>query len=177
MHNKPHTLEARKKMSESHKGVPLPHNRKKSMIINGEILYHCPSCNEYKLPSEFYKNKRTFTGIKTQCKKCHCYTTTATRNIDNKRDKNREYERRKRARDIEMGIKRKRVTKRVKNEKTIARSIFHSEFKKGNIIKPENCSDCGRAIKLSGHHPDYSKPLLIEWLCYECHGKRHRKII
>jgi|GEM_PF-3770015 len=35
MHNKPHTLEARKKMSESHKWIPLPHNRKRTATGTG----------------------------------------------------------------------------------------------------------------------------------------------
>lgn len=26
---------------------------------------------------------------------------------------------------------------------------------------------------MQGHHPDYSKPLEVEWLCPRCHGARH----
>lgn len=44
-------------------------------------------------------------------------------------------------------------------------------FKRG-LIKQEPCNKCGDS-RSQMHHPDYDKPLLIEWLCRECHLDLH----
>jgi len=41
------------------------------------------------------------------------------------------------------------------------------------IKKPNKCSKCGRVTKLVGHHPDYNKPLKVQWLCHSCHKLAH----
>jgi len=42
-------------------------------------------------------------------------------------------------------------------------------------IKRQPCSSCGSS-KSEQHHPDYSKPLLIEWLCRQCHAALHLRL-
>lgn len=42
----------------------------------------------------------------------------------------------------------------------------------GRLIK-QPCR-CGE-IKVDGHHPDYSKPLEVVWLCRPCHMDEHAK--
>jgi len=47
----------------------------------------------------------------------------------------------------------------------------------GRIIKPPFCSDCYQAKtarQLHGHHDDYTKPLIVRWLCAPCHSEHHR---
>lgn len=39
---------------------------------------------------------------------------------------------------------------------------------------PMPCSRCGRPGK-HRHHPDYSKPEVIEWLCGHCHINEHHR--
>lgn len=55
--------------------------------------------------------------------------------------------------------------------------------------RPQSCEECGKIppipnrelgerSEIEAHHKDYSKPLLIEWLCRPCHrGLRHSKAI
>ena len=44
----------------------------------------------------------------------------------------------------------------------------------GLLIRPDSCEKCGDSErKLCKHHPDYSKPLEVEWVCYPCHRKLH----
>jgi len=46
----------------------------------------------------------------------------------------------------------------------------------GDLVRPEGCEGCGRAVaRLHAHHDDYAKPLEVDWLCASCHGNRHRK--
>ena len=42
------------------------------------------------------------------------------------------------------------------------------------LIEKHPCRDCG-AVKVEGHHTDYTKPLLVTWLCRGCHRREHAK--
>ncbi len=45
----------------------------------------------------------------------------------------------------------------------------------GDLVKPDQCEDCGNVRKrIHAHHEDYDKPLDVVWLCTRCHGRRHR---
>ena len=43
----------------------------------------------------------------------------------------------------------------------------------GKLVKPENCSQCNRNTRLVAHHKDYTKPLVVVWLCSSCHKLLH----
>lgn len=48
---------------------------------------------------------------------------------------------------------------------------YANTYERRGKLKREPCEDCGaRAEK---HHPDYSKPLEVVWLCRDCHLKHH----
>lgn len=43
-------------------------------------------------------------------------------------------------------------------------------IKQGKVVRPNQCSRCGKvASRIEGHHPDYEQPLLVEWYCPPCH--------
>ena len=44
----------------------------------------------------------------------------------------------------------------------------------GILKRPHRCSRCGAKCKPHGHHPDYSRPLAVIWLCFCCHKAEHR---
>lgn len=47
----------------------------------------------------------------------------------------------------------------------------------GELEKPEKCTRCGfETDELDAHHPDYSRPLDVEWLCRRCHKREHGRI-
>jgi len=54
-----------------------------------------------------------------------------------------------------------------------ARNLLQSAIRWGKII-PQPCVKCGEKI-VHGHHPDYSKPLDVLWLCRTHHMELHRK--
>jgi hypothetical protein len=41
-------------------------------------------------------------------------------------------------------------------------------------LKRQPCEVCGATGGVERHHPDYSKPLAVEWLCPEHHRERER---
>jgi len=56
-----------------------------------------------------------------------------------------------------------------------ARSLARKAAKSGIIPILSNCEKCSSSNPLQMHHPDYTKPLYVIWLCSQCHGKMHRK--
>lgn len=50
-----------------------------------------------------------------------------------------------------------------------ARSISYAAIKSGRLIPAVRCERCTKKTKTDGHHPDYSKPLEVVWLCRRCH--------
>ena len=151
--------------------------KRKSRTINGEAVWQCSRCGVWKFCDEYYKDKRTPNGLKSQCKGCHVEGSIRTRSKENKRRLSRESMRRQRAKDIEKYRKRGRLAsrKRKPNEKTKARYELNLAIARGDIIKPKECSKCERIdLRIEGHHESYYKPLDVTWLCSECHADRHR---
>lgn len=55
-------------------------------------------------------------------------------------------------------------------------SSAHMRVKRQGIEK-QPCQYCGSREKIEMHHEDYDYPLLIIWLCHECHRKVTRGAI
>jgi hypothetical protein len=60
-------------------------------------------------------------------------------------------------------------------EKYLARQAVKTALKRGVLKKAEACELCDAVGNIEAHHIDYSKPLLVFWLCDSCHGQAHRK--
>lgn len=58
-------------------------------------------------------------------------------------------------------------------EKAAARLAVRSALKSGQLARPAACLTCGKKCIPQGHHADYSKPLVVEWLCASCHRQKH----
>jgi len=60
-------------------------------------------------------------------------------------------------------------------EKIRAKNIIENEIAHKRITKPIFCVNCGnQSANLHGHHPDYSKPKEVIWLCSLCHSALHK---
>ena len=55
--------------------------------------------------------------------------------------------------------------------KANVRSYANTYQQRGKLVQ-EPCQVCGDRDS-EKHHPDYSQPLLVEWLCRPCHLNRH----
>lgn len=141
-------------------------------------MKQCSKCQKIKPETEFYKDKRTRDGLKCQCKKCHNETNIATRNKENARRINREYMRRRRIEhpEIVRAHDKERERNRPNDKKKRARTLLNIAVRSGKIQKPTFCQECGAGGTICGHHYDYNRPYDVEWLCSECHGKRHRRL-
>lgn len=60
-----------------------------------------------------------------------------------------------------------------------ARRAVRAAIKSGVLVRPDTCEKCGQIparrvdgySQIQAHHPDYDKPLDVEWLCCKCHRK------
>lgn len=73
----------------------------------------------------------------------------------------------------ELGVSRQRVNQIVRKQSHNARVKLSQAVKAGKVIKPGICERCESTRKLEGHHPDYSRPLEVQWLCSPCHSLVH----
>jgi hypothetical protein len=54
-------------------------------------------------------------------------------------------------------------------ERARARHAVKYALKIGALTRSEKCERCDKIGFTQAHHPDYNKPLQVEWLCHECH--------
>ncbi|MCF6099825.1 hypothetical protein [Mesorhizobium muleiense] len=54
-----------------------------------------------------------------------------------------------------------------------AQQALRSALKRGLIIQ-EPCKECG-SLDAEAHHPDYDKPMCVDWLCRLHHRHVHMK--
>jgi len=150
-------------------------NRRRPVMIEGVEHWLCPTCGESKPSSGYYKRQRNWNGIGTQCKACHCRGAMRTRDAENTRRLRRQSARRVRLAEPVRIRAIERRKNRPPTQKTIARRLLNAAVRRGQVERPDVCSRCGHSGRVTGHHRDYSKPLAVDWLCYECHGIEHRK--
>lgn len=59
------------------------------------------------------------------------------------------------------------------NTQEAASSALNYAIRTGRVRRPDGCERCGVVGPVQGHHRDYQKPLLVEWLCRCCHRREH----
>jgi len=55
------------------------------------------------------------------------------------------------------------------------RKVFYATHT-GRLQRQEICEVCGGSRMIEAHHDDYSKPLIVRWLCHQCHMAYHASI-
>lgn len=146
-----------------------------------EIVY-CKYCQKKFLVSPY--NKRVFCSEKCSSvfreknRKCN---TCGSKNVYPGKTFCRNCSTLRKKKWLEKDGNMKRVYETVKKqnakfpEKFKARQILNEALKKGKIIKPKKCLYCEETY-IHGHHPDYTKPLEVIWLCPFHHKKEHKKV-
>jgi len=143
----------------------------------------CGKCKLEKPITEFYHHKRD--GYQSICKDCH----REQGRLDNRKPKRREYNKRfyeqlKRDGYFEEYNQRPEVKERKarqqreysQNPRLRIRYLarwYAKRMTENGTIAQQLCAMCGNP-QSQRHHPNYNEPLLIVWLCGECHQKLHK---
>jgi hypothetical protein len=120
-------------------------------------MKRCSWCKKEKKLEAFNKHRKSKDGRQSQCRDCNRAFRIRWHRQDPERT--RVYDRR-----------------RAKTLKVIVRRQMKSALERGELKRPDHCTSCGLVCKPEGHHPDYSKPLHVMWLCRECHDTEHIQI-
>jgi len=125
----------------------------------------CIVCGVKKGIDMFYRS------VPSKCKECHCLQARIRQRSPYSLLKSRQ-----------RYLVRKKLGKHITStitmikkypERYAARYKLRNAVRLGKISK-EPCVLCGNPIS-QGHHSDYSKPLVVTWLCRQCHSLIHRK--
>ena len=57
--------------------------------------------------------------------------------------------------------------------KNTARGLARYAVQTGRLTRPPFCEACGDEADTHAHHPDYSKPFEVMFLCVSCHRTEH----
>jgi hypothetical protein len=146
----------------------------------------CRECEIEKPLEAFYRNPSGRPGHRNLCKEC----TAAYSKVRYAKDPqgiNRRtvLSRKKKPENQRAASKRHydrhREQMHEKNRRVLAERRDQAEavwavnaaVKAGRMSRPGNCSKCGSADNIQGHHEDYSKQLEVVWLCARCHTELH----
>lgn len=103
-------------------------------------------------------------------RKAHSHDARA---VGGRKEYNREYQQRP---EVKARRAKSRIHRRsdpVVRGKLEARRFARTAVRNGTIQKLP-CANCG-IEQSQQHHPDYDEPLLIVWLCRDCHIELHRR--
>jgi hypothetical protein len=130
----------------------------------------CFKCKTVKPLDDFYKHSEMADGHLNKCKECNKKDAGEHRwkNIE----KIREYDR-KRSNLPHRAKQRKEITglwtKNYPDRKNAQQKL--SRAVRAGKVMPQPCWVCGD--KAEAHHPDYSSPLDVVWLCTPHHRQTH----
>jgi hypothetical protein len=125
----------------------------------------CFKCGREKSIDDFYRHPAMADGRLGKCKDCTKHDMRVDRQT---KPRVREYDR-ERAKQPHRVALAKRITREWR-QKHRDRARAQQMAEKHHIEQPELCEACGLRKPLEKHHPDYSKPLLVLWLCKPCHA-------
>ncbi len=130
----------------------------------------CFKCGDEKSLDDFYRHKMMADGHLGKCKDC-----TKLDMWHDRRDKPRvrEYDR-QRANQPHRVALRNRISKKWEEdhpEWAQAQTAAGNALRDGRLKRETKCQRCGtESRRIEKHHPDYSEPLKVEWLCKPCHA-------
>lgn len=131
----------------------------------------CIDCGEMKSLRFYYKHSGMADGHLNKCKECQ--KRAMRRHRRDNSEKVAEVERWRESKPKRRAYVRQRSKnyKETDPEKHRAHAAVREALRKGALIK-EPCKICGDPDS-EAHHPDYSKPLDVEWYCSKHHHAVH----
>ena len=143
----------------------------------------CTKCEISKPSNDFRVNEKMLDGLNSWCKTCSNKATEAYRRKD--MDAYRARDRAKYARRMqklrgegyvvgEPSNRSKALDPEFIKLKRDARKTTRRAVARGLLTKTA-CHTCGD-VEVEDHHPDYSRPLDVVWLCREHHMEIHKAL-
>ena len=132
----------------------------------------CEKCNEELICYGVYAKK---------CPKCRkimkkVYATRYRyKNLKKNRALTKKLARRFRRLHPDLKSQKDKIYRENKKLEKIARNKVNNDIQFNRLARKGECEKCKSSFKVEAHHPDYSKPLIVQWLCRECHLAIHRK--
>ena len=143
-------------------------------------MKYCSGCNQNKDLAMFGKDLSKDDGLSYRCKACLSAYQKARRdllNADKPPDWKRKtqdmaaYQREWLAKHPGYHTHRKKEWYAKNKERQSVRYKVKYALKTGKLVKTP-CQVCGE-LEVQGHHPDYSRPLEVVWLCQKHHLEIH----
>lgn len=145
-------------------------------------MKRCPVCATTKPLAEFNNEGRSKDGKSWRCRECACAAKREAYHRDPQRDmaNNRRW---RLANPEKSRVIKQRWDERNADKKRAyldgwyhnnpirrrAHTAVRRALRDGRIVRPSSCVRCGGTGRIEAHHPDYFKPLEVEWLCTPCH--------
>ena len=148
----------------------------------------CFKCEVHQPMSEFYKHSAMADGYLNKCKNCAKKDTKENsiknyqyyRDYDNARANipsrvEARYEYAKTDAGRQASAKARLKWDSLNSIKKMAATLIRRAICSGKIIKEYSCSVCGGSGRIEGHHDNYNFPLVVRWLCSQCHCNWHKE--
>lgn len=148
----------------------------------------CFKCDQKKPLSEFYRHAGMSDGRLGKCKQCARADSVKYRDLN--LEKVQHYDRNRPNQKIRAKKHKKYAqTNRAKSIRKVASARWSRKNKvkrRAHLItkraidswrlKRKACALCGSKKNVHAHHPNYSDPLSVVWLCHQDHAMLHRTI-
>lgn len=129
----------------------------------------CFKCGVEKPVREFYRHPAMADGHLGKCKDCAKQDMRVDRHT---KPRVREYDRNRTHLPHRVAL-RTRISKAWAAKHPDERKAQHAAnnaVRDGKLQRQTRCEGCGLEKPVEKHHPDYSRPLLVLWLCKPCHA-------
>jgi len=134
----------------------------------------CFKCKVEKDRTDFYKHPAMKDGLLGKCKECSKKDSIQHRNDNLESYRSYDRERSKLPHRLELGVKINKEYRAKYPDRYKANTEVSNAVRDGRLEKWP-CMVCGD-VKSVGHHPDYSRPLDVVWLCQIHHKEAHALI-
>lgn len=135
----------------------------------------CFKCGETKPLAEYYRHPRMADGHLNKCKACAKQDVWESRHVKH-RDRVLSYERQRAAEPHRVELRARTTTEWAEQhpERRRAQALLARAVRDGRVWKWPACAvpDCTSTEPVA-HHPDYSRPLDVVWLCQAHHKQAH----
>lgn len=142
----------------------------------------CTRCGLLQPVSNFGRHKYSKNGIRARCKPCEVKANSEYRSTPKGRQTLKEYRSRDSVREAakrsydrwvrtDHGRRTKSLVESRYSDRRYARNAVAHALRLGSLVR-QPCFICGAAAE--AHHPDYSMPLVVTWLCPKHHKEAHR---